>query len=173
VELVLRDTDESAVALVHPTTAEVIDLDTATREQIAEWYLALLGWEESAARATRLANAAFVERSDKETTLGVNIGGFRVSVPGAEDRFVPDAETLRAALLALVEDGSITKEAADQACRPAGVECPHCKGFVATGGFKVSAKALTALRKVKRLATIIDACGEYHSPSRGFQVKKR
>lgn len=171
-EVVLRDTNEAIVGVVNPTSGEVLDLTTATREDIAGWYLAILAWSSNAQQAIRLAEKVFVERSDMETTLGVNVGGYRISVPGANQRFVPDAEALRKALLELVEEGSLTQQAADQACHPDGVTCPHCQGFVETGGWKVSTKALNALRKVARHATIIDACGEYHQPSRSFSVKK-
>lgn len=172
-ELVLRDKDEAVNALVNPTTQEVYDLDTATREQIAEWYLAMLAWLDHAHQAVRLANAVFADRTDKETTLGVNVGRMRVSVPGAEEQFHPDPETLRAALLELAAEGVISREAADEAVAPNGLPCPVCEHFVLTGGYKVSVRALKALRKVSRLDTIIDACGEYRPPARPFQVKKR
>jgi len=159
-------------SLVNLSTGEVIDLATATREDLAGWYVAVMEARGKLEQMVRVAEHRFAELSDKETELGVHVDGWRVSVPGAAERFVPDAAALRAALLGLVAEGALSQTAADDACRPNGVECPHCGGFVETGGFKVSQKALNALRKVKRHETIIDACGEYHAPSRFFQVKR-
>lgn len=171
-ELVLRDTDESIVGVVHPTTAEVLDLETATREQIAEWFLALIAWQRSAGQAVIMAERAFVQKTDRETSLGVNVEGYRVSVPGAQDRFVPDHNALRKGLLELVAAGTLSQAAADDACRPTGVTCPSCETFIPDGSYKISHKALNALRKVKAVEAVIDASGEYHAPARHFSVKK-
>lgn len=170
-DLLLSGSDEFA-SIANPKTGEVVLLADATREDIAAWYIWLMEVRGQMERAVRAAERVFIERSDMETTLGVNVDGWRISVPGAGETFVPDVEALRAALLQLVEDGSLTQQAADEACRPHGVECPHCQGFVPTGGYKVSQRALGALRKVKRHATIIDACGEYLQRGRTFHVKK-
>lgn len=172
-DLALRDTDDSVVGIVNPQSGEALSLEDATREDIATWFVWITEQQSLLQRAVREAERAFAEKSDKETDLGVRVGSYRVSVPGAAERFVPNAETLRAALLSLVEEGSITQRAADDACEPNGVACPHCQGFVPTGGFKIRARALNALRKVKRNETIIDACGEYHPPARTFKVEKK
>jgi hypothetical protein len=158
--------------IVNPQTGEVLALRDATREEIAAWYLHLLELRGSMERVVREAERRFAELSDKETTLGVVSDGWRVSVPGAQDRFVPDKAALRAALVELAGEGVITQQAADEACRPLGVECPACGEFIPNGEFKLSTRALNALRKVKAVETIIDSCGEYVEPSRNFSVKR-
>lgn len=163
---------EELVGVLNPGTGEVIDLASADREQIAGWYLAMLDWQANAAMAVRVAARAFAERSDKEATLSVVVDGRRVSVPGAADVFQLDHEQLRKALLALVADEKLTQQAADETCRPLGVDCPHCDGFVETGGYKTSLKALNNLRKQPGLAAVIDACGEYAAPVRPLKATR-
>jgi hypothetical protein len=158
--------------IVNPRTGEVLLLREATREDIAAWYLHLLALRGEVERVVREAERRFAELSDKETTLGVTVDGYRVSVPGAQDRFVAADEDLRAALVELVEEGVISQAAADDACAPRGIPCPHCEGFVPTGGYKTSTRALNALRKVAYIADRIDAAGEYRPPTRSFTVKK-
>lgn len=170
-ELVLRDTDEEVVAVVHPDTAEVIDLAKTTREEIAAWYLAVLNWQANAAFAVRLAGAAFAKLTDREATLSVHVGDRVVSVPGPQPRFELDVPELRAALLQLVEEGKLSQEAADDTCQPQGVNCPACDEFIPDGSFKVSNKALTNLRKTPEFNNIIEGCGDYRPRSRPLQVK--
>jgi hypothetical protein len=164
-ELVLRGSDGMVAELIRPDTAEVIDLATATREDIAGWYLAAVDWKRQADAAISIAGQAFAYLSDKETTLSVNVDGYRVSVPGGQDKFVLDNAALRGALDELVASGDISAKAADDACEPQGVRCPGCDTFIPTGGYKVSQRALNALRKQPKLAAIIDACGEYVTPT--------
>lgn len=171
-ELVLRDKDEAPVALFDPTSGEVINLAGVTRERVAEWYLHMLDWQASAAYAVKVGAAAFAALTDREASLSVVVEGRRVSVPGAGEVFVPDRPTLRKALLALVEEGEISQEAADAACEPTGVRCPSCDTFIPDGGYKLGLAALKNLRKVRRLNDIIDACGEYGQPARPLKSVK-
>lgn len=171
-DLVLRDELQEPQGIVNPATGEAVTWADATREDIAAWYVWVIDRQAELQRIVREAERAFAAKSDKETTLGVTVGRYRVSVPGAGDRFVANHEALRAALIELAEEGEITRQAADEACKPNGVTCPSCDSFIPDGSFKVSHKALTALRKVKKLETVIDACGEYVSPWRGFSVKR-
>lgn len=170
-ELVLRDTDEEAVAVVHPDTAEVIDLNATTREEIAAWYLAVLNWQASAAFAVRLASSAFARLTDREATLSVHVGDRVVSVPGPQDKFELNKAELRKALLQLVEDGKLSQQAADDTCRPLGVNCPACDEFIPDGSFKLSNAALSNLRKTPEFNSIIEACGEHLPRPRPLQVK--
>lgn len=172
-EVVLYDRDAMEAGLINPESGEVIDLAGVTREQLAEWYLAMLRLQEDAAKAVRFAGRLFADLSDRETTLSVTVGERRVSVPSNALIFEPDLPALREALDELVNDGTLSERAADDTCRPNGVRCPACDTFVPTGGFKLSPKALTALRKTSdRVNTIIDACGQYMPPVRSFKSSK-
>lgn len=164
-ELAVRDREQAIAELIRPDTGEMIDLATATREELAGWYLAAVEWKRHADVAIKVASDAFAALSDRETTLSVTVDGFRVSVPGPADKFVLDQGALRQALDELVSSGDLSAEAANDACEPQGVRCPKCDEFIPTGAFKVSTRALNALRKQPRFAAIIDACGEYVTPT--------
>jgi hypothetical protein len=170
--LAVMDDEQEVLTLTNPATGEILTSADATREQVAAWFLAMRWWQEQAATAVRLGGKLFADLTDKETTLGVRVDGFYVSVPGAQDKEEIDTKALRGALLDLVAEGRITQQAADDACRPLGCQCPHCDGFVPTGGVKVSHKALNVLRKQPDLAAIIDGCIEYTEPTRALQVKR-
>lgn len=160
-EIVLRDKHEDAEGLLNPASGEVIRFEDATREQLGAWYLAMLAWQADAAAAVRLASKAFAEMSDREASLSVHVDGRVISVPGGGLKFDLDPALLRKALLELVASGDLTQQAADETCRPLGVECWSCGEFVPTEGFKLNRKALTNLRKVPKLNAVIEACGEY------------
>lgn len=172
-EIVLRDKDTAnAVALLHPGSGEVIDLATATRDQLAEWFVAVKGWQESAAAAQQLASERFVQLTDKEASLSVRVDDYRVSVPGPGLTFSLDKSLLRQALLALVADDRLTQDAADAACAPTGKDCPHCGGFVHDGGYSVNQAAVNNLRKQADLDAVIDGCGEYYPKPRPLSAKR-
>jgi hypothetical protein len=165
-DLVLqRGTDDTALDLIRPDTGEIIDLATADRDQIAGFFLAVNEWKRRADQAVKIASEAFAALSDRETTLSVVVDGYRVSVPGPGDVFVIDPDALRASLDALVADGTLSPTAANDACAPNTIACPDCGSLVPTGGYKVSKRALNALRKQPKLAAIIDACGEHVTPT--------
>lgn len=165
-EVVLRDKDAAPVGLISPGSGEIIDLADATRDQLAAWYLDMKAWQDNAQAAIQLAGKRFVELTDKEASLSVRVGDYRVSVPGAGQAFILDKKLLRQALLELIARERITVEAADAACAETGTDCPHCGGFVPDGGFKVNQAAINNLRKQPDLDAVIDACGYYQPKSR-------
>lgn len=171
-ELVLRDVDEAPVALFDPTTGEVLNLAQTSREQLAAWYLHMLTWQASAAAAVRLGSQAFAALTDREASLSVQVDGHRISVPGGGHVFEVSKPALRKGLLGLVEEGLLSEQAADEACRPTGVNCPSCDTFIPDGGYKVSAAAIKNLRKVPRINAVIDACGEYLPATRPLKATR-
>lgn len=173
-ELVVRDTTTLDIeGVIDPTTGEVLDLHEATREQIAEWYLHVTDWLSHAMTAVRVAERAFCDKTDMSTKLSVVVSGKRVSVPAAESVFQPDVGLLRAVLLEQVHEGKLTIDAVNETVQLNGVACPNCDTWVTTGGHKVSAAALKALRKQPRLNALIDSCGEYVKPTRRFKVASK
>jgi hypothetical protein len=170
-EIVLRDKGENVEGLLNPATGEIVRFADATREQLAAWYLAMVTWQAQAAAAVRLAGHVFAEMSDREASLSVHVGDKVVSVPGAGSTFEINKSALREGLLELVRSGDLTQKAADDTCRPIGVECPSCGEFVPTEGFKVNQAALNNLRKVPKLRAVIEGCGEYVSRPRPLKSK--
>ena len=139
---------QHSVALVNPTSGEILNLESASVADIAGWRAEIKVWEASVRLAKHFADQEIVRRMDALNSHTIHEGGFKVSAPAAEDKTEYDAERLHSLLSGLAADPEINlhQDAVDQAVEQIVV-------------FKPRARKIAGLyKRGGEIADVIDAC---------------
>jgi len=109
-------TAATGALIVHPGTGEVLDLATAPTDQIADWRLELVEAKRSLDSLAEDLDLELGRRIDLEAVRTVHIAGYDLTID-APTFAEYDLPRLGIALEALVEDGRISRAAAERAIK--------------------------------------------------------
>lgn len=155
-------TDLTATPIVvHPDTGEVIDLATATAEQLGDVKTAIRALEDRARHAKRLLDEHILAMMDRQAKWTLHAGSYKLTGQSpAPKTEIPDPAALKAALSELVDQGVLDAGAVDTAVET-----------VIT--YKPSVRGLNALRKHPAAAPVIEAHEQQVDPVRRVSVSMR
>lgn len=154
-------TDLAHQAMVpNVTTGEVLIVAESSTEQLGEARNAILDLEGRLRDHKATLDVEIVARMDADACWTLRAGEWKLSAPSPAAKTEWDAVALREALLALVDDGTITAGAVDAAVEP-------------VVSYRARAKGIGALRKLGgRVAGIVAAHETLVDPVRRVTVRR-
>jgi hypothetical protein len=136
----VTQTRADEVVLHHPDTGEILNLATASDEDLASWRRAVMNWEATAKIAKKICDAELVRRMDSRNVHTLHLPGVgTASAPAATERDEYDGEAIAEDLFAATRSGDIhlTWDAINAAVKREVVYKPQpakLKGLLKQGG---------------------------------------
>jgi hypothetical protein len=187
----------TSTALVHPATAEILDLANAETEQLATAIAEADMLQGRLRDFTGAVSDELLARMDRGASWTVRAGGYEITAPSPDAGTSGfDADALEAGLSGLVADGTVSADAAAAALErtvtvtlrvPFGTPLGDVAGFLRTvesiagvrvwplrveTARRVLARGVNQLRKVPGCAAAVDAARERREPpARRVKVK--
>jgi hypothetical protein len=146
--------------LVNPQTGEALDL-TAPTEDLASWFAAVRELELQIRERKQRVTSELLRRMDRGAAWTVRVGQFKLTAPSPAPVEEWDGVELRAALLELVDDGTLDIAAVDAAVETVITYKPRKAG-------------ITALRKLGgRVAETVNGLAREAEKARYVKVEQR